>query len=105
MNGRRMRLVVLMALVCGAGVIALVVTSDHQDAQAIWGFFGPAVGWSFVGTGLYAWRRRPESRTGELMVLLGFAWFVSALHFADAALPFSISLVAGACGAGCSCSS
>ena len=21
---------------------------------------GPAVGWSFVGTGLYAWRRRPE---------------------------------------------
>ena len=42
----------------------------------MWAVFGPAVGWSFIGTGLYAWRRRPESRTGVLMVLLGFAWFL-----------------------------
>jgi signal transduction histidine kinase len=91
----RVRLVVLAALACGAGVVALVVSSDHQDAQTVWAIFAPAVGWSFIGTGLYAWRRRPESRTGELMVLLGFAWFVSALHFADSALLYSISFVLG----------
>jgi signal transduction histidine kinase len=91
----RMRLVALAALVCGAGVAALVVASDLEDAQAVWAIFAPVVGWSFVGTGLYAWRRRPESRTGALMVLLGFAWFVSALHFANSALVYSISVVVG----------
>jgi signal transduction histidine kinase len=95
MTGGRMRLVVLAALLCGAGVVALVLSSELRDAQTVWAIFGPAVGWSFIGTGLYAVRRRPESRTGELMVLLGFAWFVSALHFADAALPYSISVMAG----------
>src|SRR5919197_707524 len=95
MTGGRMRLVVLAALLCGAGVVALVLSSELRDAQTVWAIFGPAVGWSFIGTGLHAARRRPESRTGELMVLLGFAWFVSALHFADAALPYSISVMAG----------
>ncbi|SDD29725.1 Histidine kinase [Geodermatophilus telluris] len=32
-----------------------------------------AVGWSFVGTGLLAWSRHPDNRTGALMVVLGFA--------------------------------
>ena len=53
---------------CGAGVVALLLASDHQDAKTAWAILGPAVGWSFIGTGLYAWRRRPESRTGVLMV-------------------------------------
>jgi signal transduction histidine kinase len=89
------RAVIAAALACGAGVVALVLTSDHQEAPVVWAIFGPAVGWSFVGTGLYARRRRPESRTGELMVLFGFAWFVSALHFADSALVYSLSIILG----------
>jgi signal transduction histidine kinase len=88
----RMRLVVLAALACGA---ALVATSDLEDARTVWAIGAPAVGWSFIGTGLYAWRRRPESRTGELMVLLGFAWFAGALHFANSAVVYSISVVVG----------
>ena len=54
-----------------------------------WAIAGPVVGWSFVGTGLYAWRRRPESRIGLLMVLLGFAWFISTLATPTAARPRS----------------
>jgi hypothetical protein len=95
MAAPRMRAVVLAALVCGAGVVVLILSSQHQDTRIVWAIFGPAVGWSFIGTGLYAWRRLPESRTGELMVLLGFAWFLSALAFANAALPYSIALVFG----------
>lgn len=34
-----------------------------------------AVGWTFVGCGLVAWSRRPESRTGALLAATGFAWF------------------------------
>jgi signal transduction histidine kinase len=35
-----------------------------------------AVGWTFIGCGLIASRRRPESRTGPLLAATGFAWFV-----------------------------
>jgi signal transduction histidine kinase len=34
------------------------------------------VGWSFIGIGLIARRRRPGSRAGTLMVAVGFAWLV-----------------------------
>jgi signal transduction histidine kinase len=95
MTAARMRAVVLAALVCGAAVVAVLLGSDHQDAKTAWAIFGPAVGWSFIGVGLYAWRRRPESRTGALMVLLGFAWFLSALNFADSPLVYSFAFVVG----------
>jgi signal transduction histidine kinase len=95
MTAARMRAVVLAALACGAGVVALLLASDHQDAKAVWAIFGPAVGWSFIGVGLYAWRRRPESRTGALMVLLGFAWFLSALAFANSPVLYSLGFVVG----------
>jgi signal transduction histidine kinase len=40
-----------------------------------------AVGWSLIGCGLVAWRRRPESRAGPLMAATGFSWFVG--NFSD----------------------
>jgi signal transduction histidine kinase len=88
-----MRAIALAALLAGAGVVAIVLTGDHQDAKVAWAIFGPAVGWSFVGTGLYAWRTRPESRIGLLMVLLGFAWFLSTVEFANPPLVYTIGLV------------
>ena len=35
-----------------------------------------AVGWTFIGSGLIASRRRPESRTGPLLAATGFTWFL-----------------------------
>jgi signal transduction histidine kinase len=87
--------IVLAALAAGAGVVAVVLASDHQDAKAVWAVFGPVIGWSFIGTGLYAWRRRPESRTGALMVLLGFAWFLFTLNAANSPLVYTSALVIG----------
>jgi signal transduction histidine kinase len=84
--------IVLAALAAGLAVTAVVLGSDHQDAKAAWAVFGPLVGWSFVGTGLYAWMRRPDSRTGELMVLLGFAWFLFVLQAANAPVVYTFAL-------------
>src|SRR4051812_7636291 len=95
MTAARARAVLLAAAVCGAAAAALLLASHHQQARAVWAIFGPAVGWSFVGTGLYAWRRRPENRTGALMVLLGFGWFVFTLDAADAPALYTFALVAG----------
>jgi len=91
----RMRAIGLAALAAGAGAIAVALTSDHQDAKAAWAVFGPVVGWSFIGTGLYAWRRRPESRIGALMVLLGFTWFLFMLDSANSPLLYAVAQVAG----------
>ena len=58
---RPVLLIVLAALACGAGTAAMILASDHLDNTTVWAVFGPAVGWSFIGTGLYAQRR---SRAG-----------------------------------------
>jgi len=83
------------ALAVGLAVSALQLSSDHRDAQVVWALFAPAVGWSFIGTGLYVWRYRPEQRIGVLMVLLGFGWFVDALDAANAPLPYTVATAIG----------
>jgi signal transduction histidine kinase len=91
----RRRAVVLLGLLAGLAAIAVVLASDHKEPKAVWAIFGPAVGWSFIGTGLYAWQRRPESRTGALMILLGFAWFLYTLDAANSALVYTLALIVG----------
>ena len=95
MTRARTRLLVLAALACGAAAVPLALATNHQDGRVVWAVFGPAVGWSFVGTGLYAWRTRPESRTGELMVLLGFAWFLAAAGLSNSPGVYSAGTVLG----------
>ena len=60
MSPARTGAVIVAALVAGVAVVALELASEHRDARAVWAVFGPVVGWSFVGTGLYASRRRPR---------------------------------------------
>jgi signal transduction histidine kinase len=83
------------ALACGVVVAAIELGSDHHSAPAVWAVFAPAVGWSFVATGLYAWHQRPQNRVGALMVLLGFAWFVFTLDASDVPLVYTLSAVLG----------
>ena len=56
--------IALAALACGAGAVVLILTSDRDDATTAWAIFGPVIGWSFIFTGLYAWRR-PKTRAGQ----------------------------------------
>jgi signal transduction histidine kinase len=95
MTTARTRAVTVVALLAGAGVIALQLASEDRDPRVVWAVFAPAVGWNFIGTGLYAWRRRPESRTGVLMVILGFAWFLYTLDAANSPLVHTFALVTG----------
>jgi signal transduction histidine kinase len=95
MTRARQVAIALAALAAGAVSCAVVLASDHQEAKAAFAIFGPAVGWGFVGTGLWAWRREPENRTGKLLVLLGFAWLFSTLEASNAALPYTVALTLG----------
>jgi signal transduction histidine kinase len=93
---RRSLVIAAAALVAGLAVFVLLATSDRVSDRGTWAIFGPLVGWSFVGTGLYAWRRRPDSRFGALMTLLGFCWFFTPLAGADQPVVFAFGLVLGA---------
>jgi signal transduction histidine kinase len=44
-----------------------------------------AVGWTFIGCGLIAAWKRPESRSGWLMVATGFTWFLG--NFSEVGVP------------------
>jgi signal transduction histidine kinase len=91
-----LRAIAVAAVLAGVGVGLVVLASDHQEAKAAFAIFGPAVGWGFIATGLWAWRREPSNRTGKLLVALGFAWFLSTLESANGALPYTIGLTLGA---------
>jgi signal transduction histidine kinase len=91
-----LRAIAVAAVLAGVGVAVMVLASDHQEAKAAFAIFGPAVGWGFIGSGLWAWRREPANKTGRLLVALGFAWLLSTLESSNSALLYTIGLTAGA---------
>jgi signal transduction histidine kinase len=91
----RPALVALAAVAAGAVVIALQLASDHREPRIVWAVFAPAVGWSFIGTGLWVWLNRPERRVGVLMMLLGFGWFFDTTDAANSPLVYTISAALG----------
>ena len=69
-------LAVLAALGLASGLIVawLTVDSDHLDEPVVDAVLALLVGWSFIGTGLFAWWRRPGNRTGLLMAAIEDEW-------------------------------
>jgi PAS domain S-box-containing protein len=83
-------------LAAGGGALALVVTSNHETDIVGSSILGLLLGWTFIGTGLYGWARRPDNGTGRLMVAVGFAWFLGAAGYANASIPYTIGIAVGA---------
>ena len=69
-----------------------MLSSDHVDDRGFEASLGLLVGWSFIGTGLFAWWRRPGNPTGALMVAAGFAWFATCISASDDDLLFTIGI-------------
>ena len=67
------RALVTMAVVALAGgliTIPVSVGSNHVGPRGLFLAQQLLIGWSFVGTGLFMWWRRPENRLGMLMTAL-----------------------------------
>ena len=64
-------------------VAAVTATSDHTNLRGLMAAVSLLVCWSFLGTGLYLWDRRPDNLTGPLMVALAFSWLVAGLGASD----------------------
>jgi signal transduction histidine kinase len=63
----------------GIPMTAVIATSDHTNLSGLMAGLSLLVAWSFLGTGLYAWDRRPDNLTGPLMVALAFSWLLGGL--------------------------
>jgi signal transduction histidine kinase len=72
------------ALQCGIALAAIAV-GGYSLARPISGTLEPidaldvVMGWAFVGSGLYAWHRRPSNALGLLMVIAGAGTLVAHL--------------------------
>jgi signal transduction histidine kinase len=80
--------------VMGIVVFVVVVSSDRPAAPLLEASLTFLVGWSFLGTGLYAWDRRPSNLIGPLMVCVGFSWLLEQLVNSDVPLVAAIGFAA-----------
>ncbi|HEY8103872.1 MAG TPA: PAS domain S-box protein [Gaiellaceae bacterium] len=78
----RTRTLVLLAaggLVLAAVGTALVLASDHEDNKGAFLSLALTVGMSFLASGVIALWRRPDNRTGTLLIAVAYLWFLGAL--------------------------
>jgi signal transduction histidine kinase len=83
------------ALLAGGIGVALTVTSDHEEHPALAVALGLFVSWSFIGAGLIGWSRRPQNRTGMLMVAVGFGVLIGSLSEANYSIPYTLGALLG----------
>ena len=83
------------AFVWGLADVAVVLLSDGRPLRGVYAALTLVIGWSFVGTGLYAWSQRPDNRIGLLMTAVGLSWFLNPLEFSDNQFLFVIGGVFG----------
>ncbi len=79
-----MRARTLVALAAGGLVlaaigVAFVLASDHEENKGAFLSLALTVGLSFLASGVIALWRRPDNRTGILLVAVAYFWFLGAL--------------------------
>src|SRR5438445_9952281 len=92
---RRIQLGIGVAAVgLGIGALLAVINGKHNIHRGAYAALTLVIGWGFTGTGLYAWRRRPGSNIGPLMIAVGFSGLLKSLGFSNDSLIFTIGALA-----------
>ena len=98
-NQRAAAAAVLSLVAVALGVVVLALAQDTSrlpEGGVAVAYIGVALAWGFVGVGAFAWLRRPDHRTGRLMIAVGLAVLTAGLQFSDAALPFLLGALVDA---------
>jgi signal transduction histidine kinase len=82
--------IALAGCAAAATSFVLALNSDHVNEPGLQAALMDWITLPYIVAGLIAWRRRPESRFGPLMIVAGFVMFMSTLAWANAPLPFTI---------------
>lgn len=83
--------IALLAFVAAAVSASVSLTTDELPAPVMRATLWVWIIVSYVGAGLAAWSRRPQSRLGPLMVAAGFAAFFSAV-LTSVDVPYTIGV-------------
>ena len=94
MKHRALALPALAGLLLGLVGAAVVLASDHVANRGLTVLIGLGIGAAWIGTGLYAWARRPSNRVGALMTWTGCAWLLNLFTAADAPALFTAAVLA-----------
>ncbi|HYJ74836.1 MAG TPA: histidine kinase [Kineosporiaceae bacterium] len=78
------------AVLTAAGVLALALASEGVEQPILRAALLDWVSLPYIVSGLVAWRRRPESRFGPLMIVAGFALTLTTLQWAQSALVYTV---------------
>jgi PAS domain S-box-containing protein len=81
------------ALLSAVGAILLIATSDTTPNKLALILLAAPTGIIFVASGIVARIQRPDNRTGVLLILVGFSWFLGALPSAGNKYVFTAGLV------------
>jgi PAS domain S-box-containing protein len=90
----RVALIAALGAVAYGIVVALVIASD-RDVSAGTVSVAAFAGIAFLVTGIIARLRRPQNRTGTLMLAVGFLWALGALQEADSDAVFTLGVLLG----------
>jgi signal transduction histidine kinase len=92
-NARVLWTIAVAGCLAAASTMALALTTDQASSSAINAALLDWIILSYIFSGLIAWRRRPESRFGPLMVVAGFVIALNALRWANADVLHTIGWV------------
>ena len=82
-----------VGFVAGAVPLAVALANEGGHQRELIAVFGPLTGWAFIGTGIYAWLRRPQNRFGALMTAVGFSACIAALRVSTEPWVFVTGLI------------
>ena len=85
-----------LAVLVAIGVSALTLTSDHATDLVATTVIAVPIGLAFIGSGLIARVRRPDNRTGTLLMLVGFSWFLAGIAGANNPYLFTLGVASSA---------
>ncbi|HXH95732.1 MAG TPA: hypothetical protein VNH40_00860, partial [Gaiellaceae bacterium] len=91
MTAARLALLAAAGALLYGGAIAIAATSNQAVTGSVVVAF--AAGLSFASTGIVAVARRPENRTGMLMLAVAFIWALGALTLTSSSLLFTVGAV------------
>ena len=87
----------IAGILVGVATFVIVAKGHAAEVPLLEAVLTLLIGWSFIGTGLFAWDRRPSNLVGLLMVGVGFTWFLSEFKVSDlplaAAIGFAVNSI------------
>jgi signal transduction histidine kinase len=74
----------------GIVLVPLLANAEFNEDRGLWIALDLVIGFGFIGTGAFAWLRRPDNRVGALMMATGFAFYVSVGGLTEPEVPFTV---------------